>query len=123
MREMGRIVADQKETGIEETWSLYFDRLTDTLEKGASYTDHINVLQHCFGYISKELNPDEKGFFLDLLEAFRDDRVPLSTCKEVLRGYIIRFKVEYLTDQVYFRPYPVELAPGYDPKRDRELWK
>jgi len=121
--ELGAIVATQKGKGLERAWDLYGIHLSKAMVKGARYTAHMNVLSHCFGYVSDRLEPGEKGFFLDLMEAYRDDRVPLSTCKEVMRGMIIRFDQSYLKDQVYFRPYPVELAPGYDPKRQRELWR
>ena len=123
LREMGKIVASQKEKGIEKAWDLYSLHLSSAMSKGPRFTSHINVLSHCFGYVSDRLGTDEKGFFLDLLQAYRDDRIPLSSCKEVLRSLIIRFDVEYLKEQVYFRPYPVELAPGYEPKRNRELWR
>lgn len=123
MRKMGKIVADQKDIGTDKAWDQYFRLLKEALSKGSRFTNHINVLQHCFGYVSDELSGEEKGFFLDLLDAYRDDRIPLSTCKEVLRGHVIRFNVSYLLDQVYFRPYPLELTPGFEPKRDRELWR
>ncbi|MGA1820451.1 MAG: YbgA family protein, partial [Thermoplasmatota archaeon] len=123
LREMGGIVATQKEKGTGKAWDLYSIHLLRALAKGAKYTSHINVLTHCFGFVSERLERAERGFFLDLVEAYRDDRVPLSTCKEVIRAMILRFDVEYLKDQFYFRPYPVELAPGYDPKRNRELWR
>jgi uncharacterized protein YbgA (DUF1722 family)/uncharacterized protein YbbK (DUF523 family) len=123
LKELGRMVASQKEEGIDRSWELYSDHLSKAMSKGARYTSHINVLSHCFGYISGRLGEDERGFYLDLLDSYRDDRVPLSTCKEVLRSMIIRFDVEYLKDQYYFRPYPIELAPGYEPKRKRELWR
>ena len=123
LREMGGIVATQKEKGTDKAWDLYSIHLLKAMTKGAKYTSHINVLTHCFGFVSDRLEPAERAFFLDIVEAYRDDRVPLSTCKEVLRAMIVRFDVEYLKDQFYFGPYPVELTPGYDPKRNRELWR
>ncbi len=123
LRELGNIVALQKEKGLERAWDLYRIHLSRAMSKGARYTAHLNVLGHCFGYVSEKLEPGEKGFFLDLMDGYRDDRVPLATCKEVLRGMIIRFDAGYLKGQWYFQPYPPELVPGYEPKRERELWR
>jgi uncharacterized protein YbgA (DUF1722 family) len=123
MREMGRIVSDQKDLGMEKAISRYSELLSIAMEKGARYTSHINVLTHCYGYISKELSSEERDFFSDSIEMYRDDRIPLTSVKTIVRSWIIRFNVKYLLDQYYFEPYPMELVSGFDEKRDRELWK
>ncbi|MFW3146100.1 MAG: YbgA family protein [Thermoplasmatota archaeon] len=123
LKELGRIVAGQKGSRFENVLDQYGIHLSKAMARGPKYTSNINVLMHCFGYVSDEMSREEKGFYLDLLDAYKDDRVPLATCKQVMLSYVIRFQVDYLEDQYYFRPYPAELAPGFDPKRDRELWK
>lgn len=123
MREMGRIVSNQKETGIGEAIKQYEQLLGKALSKGPDYTSHINVMMHCFGYVSSELSKDEKDFFMDSLDLYRDDRIPLTTLKSMINSWILRFKVKYLLDQYYFEPYPVELIRSIDGKRERELWK
>jgi uncharacterized protein YbgA (DUF1722 family) len=123
MREMGKIVSKQKEIGIEAAFERYENLLGSALSKGPRYTSHINVLMHCFGYVSSSLTGDEKRFFEDTMELFRDDRIPLTTVKSLMNSWIVRFNVKYLLDQYYFNPYPVELVNAFDGKRDRELWK
>ncbi|MGA1822417.1 MAG: YbgA family protein [Thermoplasmatota archaeon] len=123
LKTLGNITASQKERGIDDAWDQYGTHLSGAMSKGAKYSSQINVLSHMFGYFSGDLENRERHFFLDLLEAYREDRIPLSACKEVLRGMIIRFDVEYLKDQLYLDPYPVELTPEYETKRNRDLWK
>lgn len=123
MREMGRIVSNQKELGIEDAVEGYQKLLGIAMEKGPRYTSHINVMLHGFGYVSSELTSAEKDLFMDSIEMFRDDRIPLTTLKSILRSWLVRFNVKYLLEQYYFDPYPVELTGNYDGKRDRELWK
>ena len=123
LREMGRVVSSQKQTGVEEAFIQYGKHLSDAFRKGQRYTSVINALMHGFGYVSGELSKDEKGHFLDMLELYREDRVPLSAVRETLKGLIIRFDVAYLKEQYFFEPYPVGLVRGYEPNRGRDLWK
>ncbi len=122
MREMGRIVSNQKEIGIESTLERYGSLLGSALSKGPRYTSHINVLMHCFGYFSSQLTNKERSFFMDSLDLYRDDRIPLTTLISIMNSWILRFDVKYLLNQYYFQPYPVELIRSFDEKRDRELW-
>jgi uncharacterized protein YbgA (DUF1722 family) len=123
MRDMGRIVSKQKEIGIDTALKEYGSLLGLALSKGPRFSSHINVLMHCFGYVSSDLSDDEKSFFMDSLDLYRDDRIPLNTVKSLIYSWIVRFGEKYLRDQYYFRPYPVELIDTFDGKRDRELWK
>jgi uncharacterized protein YbgA (DUF1722 family)/uncharacterized protein YbbK (DUF523 family) len=123
MRELGRIVAEQKSTGLERTMELYGIHLSQALEKGASYRSNINVLQHAFGYVSDQLNHGEKSFFLDSLEMYREGRTPLAACLGLIGSWIERFNVDYLRQQTYFNPYPRDLMERFDTGRTRDYWQ
>ncbi len=123
MRELGRIVAGQKSKGLPGTMEEYGTHLRRAFEKGASFRSNINVLQHAFGYVSRELSPGERAFFLDNLEMYREGRTPLVTCLNILESWIVRFGVEYLGDQTYFRPYPPDLQERFDQERTGDFWK
>jgi len=123
MRSMGRMVTSQKETGVEEAFREYRKHLSSAFKKGQRYTAIINTLMHGFGYVSENMSREEKGHFLDMLELYREDRIPLVAVRETLKALVIRFDVEYLKDQYFFEPYPVELLRGYEPNRGRDLWK
>ncbi len=122
LREMGRTVSKQKEIGIESALQEYGKQLGAALQKGPRFTSNINVSMHCFGYFSSQLTKEERSFFLDSIDLYRDDRIPLTTLKSIMRSWILRFDVKYLLDQYYFQPYPIELVRSFDEKRDRELW-
>jgi uncharacterized protein YbgA (DUF1722 family) len=123
MRELGRIVADQKGTGLSGAMELYGDHLRRALARGASFRSNINVMQHAFGYVSDQLRPEERAFFLDNLEMYREGRTPLVTCLNLLESWIVRFDVKYLMDQTFFRPYPGDLHDRYDQDRMKDYWK
>jgi uncharacterized protein YbgA (DUF1722 family) len=120
---MGRVVSGQKELGTAEAFSEYKRHLHAALRKGQRYTAIINTLMHGFGYVSEGMSRDEKGYFLDMLELYREDRIPLAAVRETLRGLVVRFDVKYLKDQYFFEPYPRELVIGFEPNRKRELWR
>lgn len=122
MRELGRIVADQKSTGLERTVELYGEQLRAAMSAGPSYRANINVLQHALGYVSEHLSPEERRFFLDHLEMYREGRTPLVTCLKLLESWIVRFRVEYLRGQSFFRPYPEELHDRCGGRGKDEYW-
>ncbi|MDG6225246.1 MAG: DUF1722 domain-containing protein [Candidatus Thermoplasmatota archaeon] len=123
LAKMGRIVSSQKELGLKEAFSLYRDHLSKAMAKGPKYTSMINALMHCFGYVSKDLKPEERAFFLDSIEMYRDERASLETIRELMRGYIVRFDEDYLLKQTFFAPYPLELSTTCGSGRGREFWK
>jgi uncharacterized protein YbgA (DUF1722 family)/uncharacterized protein YbbK (DUF523 family) len=123
LRVLGRIVATQKEKGITAAFSAYAEGLSQALAKGPKHTNIINTMMHAFGYVSEGISPDERAHFLDMIALYREDRIPFSACRELLRSLANRFDVEYLKDQYFFEPYPVSLVVGYEPHRGRDLWK
>ena len=64
---------------------------------------------HTLGYFSKKLTHDEKAFFLNSIQEYREGRIPLLVCLNVLKLWIIRFDQEYLLKQTFFDPYPQDL--------------
>jgi len=123
LAKMGRIVSSQKALGLKEAFSQYREHLSRAMAKGPRYTSMINTMMHCFGYVSKDLMPRERSFFLDSLDMYREERTSLETVRELMMGYIVRFDVEYLKDQTIFGPYPAQLVRSCGQDRDRDFWK
>jgi uncharacterized protein YbgA (DUF1722 family)/uncharacterized protein YbbK (DUF523 family) len=121
MRLLGRTVAEAKSIGVSAAYEAYEQGLSRALHRAPRRTSAINVLQHGLGYVSKELSPKERAFFLDVLEQYRNQQVPLSVPASVLRSWILRFDIDYLADQVYFEPYPLELVEVLDSGKGRKL--
>ena len=74
---------------------------------------------HALGYFSRQLRSREKAHFLDLLEQYREAKIPLSAVIAVVRSWIMRFDTEYLENQIYFEPYPAELVEITDSGKGR----
>ena len=74
---------------------------------------------YAMGYFSKNLNAAEKAYFLDTMEQYRINRVPLSVCNAILKSWIIRFDEKYLNNQTFFEPYPEQLIEITDSGKGR----
>jgi uncharacterized protein YbgA (DUF1722 family)/uncharacterized protein YbbK (DUF523 family) len=122
---LGQIVANYKKLDIDDLFGKYEQNLYLIFSRGARCTNNINVLQHTFGYVSKNLNVDEKKMFLDIILDFRENRIPLSVPLNLIKSWILRFNVDYLRNQTFFEPYPIELldASAISICSSREYWQ
>ncbi|MFX1470388.1 MAG: YbgA family protein [Promethearchaeota archaeon] len=124
MRMLGKIVANPLKKRFNSIIDEYEKFLFNLLNKPPEYTSHINVLMHILGYFKKELNAQEKAFFLDELEKFRAGWIPLFIMIELIKSWMMRAEKTYLQEQSYFNPYPEELM-NFDIKdawRGRTYW-
>ncbi len=121
LRILGRIVANLEKLAFSEVMKKYEEHLHHAFARAPRYNSNINVLMHGMGYFSKGLSSEEKAFFLDQLEQYRIGKVPLSVPVGLLRSWIIRFENEYLAQQTFFEPYPLDLVEISDSGKGRKL--
>jgi len=120
MRVLGRIVANPEKKPFDKLIGEYEEHLAGAFSRAARYTSNINVLMHGLGYFSKELSSDEKAFFLDSLERYRAESIPLSVPLNIIRSFVVRFQEDYLAQQTFFEPYPEELMEITDSGKGRD---
>jgi len=120
LRELGRIVANPEHREPSKIIGDYETLLARAFARASRHTSNINVLMHALGYFKEGLNTGEKSFFLDTLERYRDSKVPLSVCIEIIRSWVVRFQEPYLSRQTYFSPYPEALVAITDSGKGRD---
>ena len=108
LKELGNIVAKGKKD-IEIILNEYEKHLLLAFSKSPKCNSNINVLNHSFGYFSKNLKSEEKKLFLKSIEQFRDGHIGLSVPLNIMKSWIVRFEENYLIDQTFFKPYPEDL--------------
>ncbi len=118
-RKMGPIVANHQKLDLNTVTHLYEQELKQVFKNIPKDTSMINTLQHLFGFISDDLSKSEKAFFLNSLEEYRDERIPLSTLIHLIHAYAIRFNQPYLLNQIFINPYPIELVEITDSGKGR----
>lgn len=106
LKTLGNITANRDNLPIHEIITLYRRSLIEGIKLPARYTSHINVLHHAMGFFSAYLSPDEKAFFLESVEDYRNGNLPISALKKMLQAWIIRYNSPNLSNQTYFAPYP-----------------
>ncbi|MCM0649191.1 DUF523 and DUF1722 domain-containing protein [Clostridium swellfunianum] len=107
---LGRIVANKDGKNFDTIVKEYKEHLVLAFARAPRYTSIINALQHIFGYFSEELSQSEKNFFLETLEGYRANKVPLSVLIHMLKGYAIEYNQPYILQQTILSPYPEELV-------------
>ena len=110
LRNLGRIVANRKGYPLDVTKGEYEKHLQIAMTKIPRDTANINVLMHAMGFFSERISREEKEFFLDVLDKYRLERIPLSVPVSLVKSWTIRFDQEYLKPQTFLNPYPDELS-------------
>jgi uncharacterized protein YbgA (DUF1722 family)/uncharacterized protein YbbK (DUF523 family) len=121
LRMLGRIVANLEKKPLDLVIKDYEKHLWDAFARPPRYTSNINVLLHAFGYFSKGLSSKEKLFFLNSIEEYRDERVPLSVPLNTLKSWSVRFEENYLLEQTFLGPYPSQMMEITDSGKGRNL--
>lgn len=121
LKKLGQIVANHEKKPANEVFDLYQAHFFNAFMKPARPAASINVLTHALGYFSKDLKPEEKKYFLETLEKFKNKKVPLSVPLAIIKSFIVRFNQEYLSSQTFFDPYPEELLEVTDSGKGRDI--
>jgi uncharacterized protein YbgA (DUF1722 family)/uncharacterized protein YbbK (DUF523 family) len=110
LNRMGKVVANHDHAGPDQVFARYREQLAGLLAKPPRFTGMVNVLHHAFGGLSDALSGEERRFFLNLVEEYRDERVPLSAPLRVLEAWAVGRGNRYLLDQTLLNPFPRRLV-------------
>jgi uncharacterized protein YbgA (DUF1722 family)/uncharacterized protein YbbK (DUF523 family) len=108
-REMGRLVARTEAKTITLLFAEYEAMLMAALKLAPTVKKQVNVLHHLLGYFKKVLTPAEKEEMLTLIDHFRQGLLPVIVPITLLNHYVGKYGQEYLAQQTYLHPHPLEL--------------
>ena len=108
-RAMGRLVAHAKEKPIGTLYEKHEKLLLAALRLKTTVKKNLNVLLHMLGYFKKQLSSDERKEMLEIIEQYRSSSVPLIVPITLLNHYVRKYKVQYLAEQYYLHPHPLDL--------------
>ncbi|MBN2279156.1 MAG: DUF523 and DUF1722 domain-containing protein [Candidatus Marinimicrobia bacterium] len=106
----GQIVANHEKDTFEKVIKKYEENMSRIMKKPAKIQATINAIHHIFGGFSKNLSKDEKVFFLNTVEEYRDERITLTTIIHLLKSYAVRFESQFVKDQIFLNPFPADLV-------------
>ena len=95
MREMGRIAANHEKRSFGEVASAYENALLRLLAHAPNQASWVNALTHAMGHLSEKISKSDKARFLDVLEEYREGKIPLDGPLETLRELdsTLRFRI------------------------------
>jgi len=108
-REMGRVVAHARKIPDYELFTEYEKQLMAALKLRCTLKKHTNVLMHILGYFKNMLTSDEKQELLAIINNFKEGLIPLIVPITLVNHYVRKYNEEYLADQFYLNPHPLEL--------------
>lgn len=91
----------------------YITGLMSALSKKATRKGHSNTLMHLMGYFKKYLSASQKQEILENIEGYRKGLVPLFGPLTLFNHYLKEYPNDYLKNQSYFSPYPLQLRLRY----------
>jgi uncharacterized protein YbgA (DUF1722 family)/uncharacterized protein YbbK (DUF523 family) len=106
---LGVLVADPKQYKREELFERYCATLMKGLQFLATVRKNTNVLQHMAGYFKQQLSFVEKKELQDVIANYHQELAPLIVPITLLQHYVRKYNAEYLKQQVYLYPHPLEL--------------
>jgi uncharacterized protein YbgA (DUF1722 family)/uncharacterized protein YbbK (DUF523 family) len=108
-REMGKLVAHAEESPIGRLYEKYETLFMQALTLKATVKKNVNVLQHMAGYFKKLLSKDEKQELQEVIGQYHGENVPLIVPITLFNHYIRKYGQQYLQNQYYLHPHPIEL--------------
>jgi uncharacterized protein YbgA (DUF1722 family)/uncharacterized protein YbbK (DUF523 family) len=110
MRLLGKLVANNEGRDLGSVLAEYRKGLGRALASPPKYGSLINTIQHAFGGFSESLSAEERAFFVEMVEQYRDERIPASVLLRLVKSWALRFGEKYLLEQILFEPFPLELV-------------
>jgi uncharacterized protein YbgA (DUF1722 family) len=108
-KELGKILAQHKSIAWHELCLLYQNAFGQLLKSPWRTNRQVNVLEHILGYFKTHLTAKEKKLIGQEISAYQKARVPLLVPLRIFYHLSEKYQVNYLLDQSYFSPYPVEI--------------
>lgn len=109
-REMGPLIANARKENFEEILLEYQAKLFELLASRSSKGQVKNVLEHIYGYFKDQVTSTEKQYFIESVTEFMEGIVPLIAVIKVLEQFLNHYGSDYLKTQIFFHPYPADLA-------------
>jgi uncharacterized protein YbgA (DUF1722 family)/uncharacterized protein YbbK (DUF523 family) len=109
MREMGRELAGLKPAQARAHIPHYEAKLMRALKTLATVRKHTNILQHMLGFLRDHLDETDRKELAEIIEHYHKGLIPLIVPVTMLRHYVLKHDIDYLKDQYYLNPHPLEL--------------
>lgn len=108
-RLLGQMIAEAGKRPLRQLADAYAMLLMQTLRRRATARRHTNVLMHIMGYLKNQLSSADKQELLELIDDYRQGRVPRIVPITLLKHHFRKHPDDYIAGQSYLNPDPLEL--------------
>ena len=105
----------------KEDIELYKIKVYELLNKKRYKNSKLRIAKYIFEKYRCYLKINEIEFFENLLNCYREQKIPFNSIIVVLKTYALRFNDTELLNQSFFNPYPEELVNISDSGKGRDL--
>lgn len=109
MRNLGKVAANHNNNSIDEVIKKYESILFKLVKRRPSFRSNLNTLEHVFGHFSNKLTSKECSYFFKIMNDYEKKNISLSSVCNLFFSWALRFDDDYILNQSYFRPFPIEL--------------
>ncbi|WP_245688239.1 YbgA family protein [Thiohalomonas denitrificans] len=108
-RELGRMMAAAGKRPLAQLADEYIEAFMRALRNPATTKRQTNVLHHLMGYLKNSLQREDKVELLEIIEAYRQEQIPLVVPITLLKHHFRHYPHPYVAEQVYLNPPPEEM--------------
>lgn len=101
---LGKLIANAKQYFPSELKRHYAEAFMQALSYKTTPKKNADVLYHMLGFFKKLLSEAEKQNLVQAIEDYRNGLTSLIKPITLIKHHARKYKVDYLTDQVYLRP-------------------
>lgn len=109
LKALGKLVANHEKRKFSDLIVEYEEVLSKLLAQDLSPARNVNTLLHVYGYFKDDISAEEKAYFLEKMDLYRQKKIPYMVVLNILGGWAIRFDETYLKGQTLFEPFPQTL--------------
>lgn len=116
LNKLWNIVACYDKTNYQEIETSYEKYLQELFLENKTQKNFLNAIFHMFWYFKNNISSEEKQFFLDTIELFKEWRIPTTVIIHMLKWWAIAYKMDYILQQSILNPYPealIELSDSW----------
>lgn len=109
LKRLGRLVANRSKIHLNDLRKEYRSYVLRALSRNPGSRSYYSVFLHLYGHLKHDLPSEERKYVLKLLEDLKNKRIDVKVVTSYFKGFIYRFKDEYLAGQRFLQPYPEDL--------------
>ncbi|MBU8905818.1 YbgA family protein [Desertibacillus haloalkaliphilus] len=117
LQKLESLIKTYDQQGIFAEYEHY---LKPMFQRMARYDSNINVCNEIVERFRTELSSNEYQFYQEMIEKYRQKKIPFSSVQAILKAWAVRFEDQWLLQQTYFEPYPESLLTISDSGKGRD---